>query len=184
MEDECVVVLKSGVKYFFRDKAEARTHPLVTVCSGVRHLQSEYSEGPWEKLVSEAIDLPADPDEVIDLVQRERDTTRERKTVMAKADPKPAAAPAAKEEKEKKPILVHGKTLDSILQFGADKEGKPFGPKNNPKREGSASAARFALYKPGKPLSFNIDKDKNPGGPTLDDLRFDSDPKRGYITIT
>jgi hypothetical protein len=146
-------------------------------------IKEEFGNSIWGALVIAAQPVPSDPDEVIDLVQRDRDIIYgERK--MAKAPAKneaPAAEKAPKEKKEPKPQLVRGHAMSAIMSFGQDAEGKSFGPKNNPKREGSASAARFALYKPGKPLSAQLGQE---GGPTLDDLKFDSDPKRNWIVIT
>lgn len=98
----------------------------------------------------------------------------------AAATAAPAAEKPVKEKKEPKPQLVRGHAMTATMAYGVDAEGKSYGPKNNPKRDGSASAARFALYKPGKNLAAQIGAE---GGPTLDDLKFDSDPKRNWIVI-
>lgn len=149
-------------------------------------LYDEFGQDIWTALVSAAREVPADPDVVIDLVQSDRDKILKETTVAKKETNTPAAgeAGAAKPEKpvkEKAPQLVRGHAMTATVTFGTDKDGKQYGPKHNPKREGSASAARFGLYKAGKTLADQL---KIEGGPTLDDLKFDSDPKRNLIVIT
>ncbi len=141
-------------------------------------LREGYGDRLWQLVVDRARPLPTDPDDIIDQVRRDRDLIFKERTpsTMAKKDETPAAAP-----KEKKEQLVRGHAMTAIMTFGVDKEGKALGPKNNPKRDGSASAARYAFYKPGKPLSAQIGQE---GGPTLADLQYDSDPKRNWIVIT
>lgn len=93
-----------------------------------------------------------------------------------------AAAAPAKEPKApkppKEPKKINGHALTATITMGQNKEGVAYGPKNNPKKVGSASADRFALYKPGMPLQKALD-----AGITTGDLIFDSDPKRKFIVI-
>lgn len=81
------------------------------------------------------------------------------------ADKKPAA--------EKKPPKYPD---DAKIVLLNDKEGKQYGPNNNPKRSGSASAQRFALYKNGMTV-----KSAREAGVTTADI--DWDVKRGFVKI-
>ena len=100
---------------------------------------------------------------------------------MAKAQAAAAAKPAAeaKPVAEKKERVIGGHKLSAVITLGTDKEGVKFGPKNNPKREGSASAGRFANYRDGMTIEKAL-----AAGLTSGDIVFDSDPKRGFITLT
>lgn len=63
----------------------------------------------------------------------------------------PAKEPKAKKEKapKEKVTKVAGFDLTSKITLLCDKDGKPYGPDNNPKRPGSATSTRFAMYKNG-----------------------------------
>lgn len=82
-----------------------------------------------------------------------------------KAEPKPAPKPKAMRVGSKDFVL--GTTILSMLK---DDDGKPYGATNNPKREGSKAAARFAKYLDGKTLEENLaQKD----GPNAADIKND-----------
>ena len=65
---------------------------------------------------------------------------------------------------------------DQKITLGADKEGNRYGPDNNPKREGSASAARFALYQDGMTVGEAME-----AGVTRGDINWDA--KHDYISV-
>lgn len=95
---------------------------------------------------------------------------------------KEAAAPAAK--KQGAPRGPRGIPLDAKIAFGVqkvaaegDKPAKeiPYGPKNNPKREGTKAAARFDLYKAGMTVAKAIEAG-------MKSRHIIKDVKKGYIT--
>lgn len=65
---------------------------------------------------------------------------------------------------------------DAIIHMGADDKGNPYGAKNNPKREGSASHERFAKYKEGISIQTAL-----AAGITPADLHHDEG--KGFIKI-
>jgi hypothetical protein len=81
--------------------------------------------------------------------------------------------------KEKRPAARAAKySNESVITFGKDKDGKPYGPDNNPKRDGSAAHARFAKYKSGMTIQQALD-----AGITRGDINWDSKPEQGFIVI-
>lgn len=136
----------------------------------------------WNALVSAASEPPTDPAVVFELVQSDRDKgVKSRNTTMAakkEAAVKEAKAPKAPKEVKEKVYGANKHKASAVITLGKDKEGKDYGPKNNPKREGSASAVRFALYKNGMTIQKALD-----AGVSSGDINFDSDAKRGFITI-
>jgi hypothetical protein len=90
------------------------------------------------------------------------------------ADKKPAA-----EKKPAAPKTVAGHPMNAKISLGANKDGKKYGPDNNPKRANSASATRFALYKDGMTITEAL-----AAGLRSDDIGFDSNATRAYIKIT
>ena len=87
---------------------------------------------------------------------------------------------ASKTRAEKKIPLIprdpkHAQT--SIIHLLADKDGKKYGPDNNPKKPGTASADRFTRYIDGGTVEENLK-----AGIIRGDLSNDSD--HGYISIT
>lgn len=88
---------------------------------------------------------------------------------MANVDVKKAkAAP--------EPRKVGGYSRKAKISLGADKEGKPYGKTNNPKRSGSSAAKVFEVYRSGMTIQAAIDA----GIPTANIL-WDKD--KGFITI-
>jgi hypothetical protein len=86
----------------------------------------------------------------------------------------------AKKEKaetktEAKITRVHLDKTQTIL-FGADKEGKDYGPKHNPKRDGSKSAERFGKYKANMSIEAALK-----AGLTTGDIH--NDVAKGFITL-
>jgi len=66
---------------------------------------------------------------------------------------------------------------DATITLLADKDGKPYGKDNNPKRQGSKSGERFALYTNGMTVDQAI-----AAGITRPDLDFDVQKK--FISIS
>jgi hypothetical protein len=91
-------------------------------------------------------------------------------------DTKPAKPP--KEVKPQAPRSIAGHPLTAVISFGVNKEGKKYGPDNNPKRAGSSAAARFTLYKEGMTLEQALK-----AGVRSDDIGFDCHETRKFITI-
>lgn len=85
--------------------------------------------------------------------------------------PKEKKAPVPREKK-----YPTGATGASKISFGADKSGKKYGVDNNPKK--GAAATRFAKYKEGMTVEEALK-----AGVQIGDLRWDSDPKRGFIKL-
>lgn len=117
----------------------------------------------WSQLRRVAAAAPEDPAVICELVSQDRrlhNRAIKGEMIMAEADVKEKPAKAVKEKaapaapKEKK---IAGYPATAKIEFGVDKEDKPFGPKNNPKREGSKSHASFALYKSGMTLQKAVD---------------------------
>ncbi len=103
------------------------------------------------------------------------------------ADPVKTSAPSAaapakdakvKESKPAAPRTVAGHALTAIITLGVNKDGKKYGPDNNPKRAGSAAATRFAVYKDGMTIDAALK-----AGVTSGDIGFDSHETRKFITI-
>ncbi len=94
------------------------------------------------------------------------------------AKPAEKPKPAPKEAKPAAPKTVAGHALTAVINLGVNKEGKKYGPDNNPKRAGSAAATRFALYKDGQTIEAALK-----AGLRSDDIAFDSHDTRKFISI-
>lgn len=199
---ECVAVTRGGAGdlWLFASRDAADEHPLVqfgdVIATSGQDVADQYSalelqilaerlelqgiarldlEKIFDRMVTLARQPPDDGVEVCRIVSADRRTTR--RSTMAEA---------ATKVKAEKPKTVAGFGMKSTITLGSskdrDKEGKEtggttkFGPKNNPKREGSASATRFALYKDGQTIEKAI-----AAGITASDIAHDS--KTGLITI-
>lgn len=91
------------------------------------------------------------------------------------------AAPAAKDTKAA-PAAKTGRTLKDIaldqkIALGVDSESKPYGAKNNPKREGTKAAERFESYKNGMTVAKAIEAGMKP-------RHIRRDAEHGYITLS
>jgi hypothetical protein len=60
-------------------------------------------------------------------------------------------------EKGPRAAKLQGFSRDAKIYFKADEDGKKYGPKNNPRREGSAVAEHFANMKDGMTIQKAID---------------------------
>lgn len=151
----------------------------------------------WERLKQRAPQAPTDPARVYALIVADRRATRatgihlrprgdfsmteETQTIEPKATETTSSAvaetAASTEKPAHRPIPKEPKFAEtSVIKFGADKDGKSYGPEHNPKKPGSASADRFAKYRDGMTVKEALD-----AGVIRGDL--DHDTKKGFITI-
>ena len=63
---------------------------------------------------------------------------------------------------------------DAVITMGKDKEGRHYGPDNNPKKIGSKTHGRFAMYRHGMTVSEALE-----AGITTADLVYDRD--HGFV---
>ena len=120
---------------------------------------------------------PLDPQQICDMVSRDRRTG----TSMAKKkDDAPAdVAPAAPANSASVPTGAKGPRGvpgDAMIRMGIDKENKHYGPDNNPKKVGSKTHGRFMGYHDGMTVAAALAT-----GLTTADLIFDRD--HGYISF-
>lgn len=196
----CVAVTRGGIGDFwlFESRDEADEHPLVqygdTICSSPADVLDQHNamelnalagrlglsgaerllqEHIWDLMVLAARPVPQDADDVCRIIVADRRLTRRR--TMAAAE---KVTPKAK--------TIAGYGMKSVITLGQskmkDKDGKEtgelvkLGPKNNPKRAGTASATRFALYKDGMTIEKAI-----AAGITASDISHDQ--KAGLIAV-
>ena len=139
-----------------------------------------YQDSIWNLMMNCARTPPTDPGELVNLIVADRDNynlgLKERTMTDTKApttanESKPKAETAAPAEKK-----FGSFTADQKISLQADKEGRKYGSDNNPKRAGSKSADRFALYKDQMSVAEAI-----AAGVTVGDLNYDTD--KGFIKI-
>jgi hypothetical protein len=146
----------------------------------------------FDALVLVASPPPEDPAQIVNLIRRDRilsvkESKMSEETPTAvdtsaapvadkpkkeKAPKAPKAPKEPKEPKEAKPRYAEGSTI-TLLKNG---EGVQYGKDNNPKRPGSASYDRFALYTDGMLLS-----DAVKAGVTTADIAWDV--SKGFIEV-
>lgn len=170
---------------------------------------TEYSDRLWNLMISRAKRPPSDPAEILRIVAEDRKKTRiggvqmrrhpteestmddQTNTTSAEAETKAKKTRAPKTPKEpgeatttRAPTRAPKYSPDSVISFGADANGKKYGPQEdgsfyNAKRAGSGAAERFTYYKDGQTVQEALD-----AGVTRGDLNWDADLKQGFIKIT
>lgn len=152
----------------------------------------------WERLTQRAPKPPTDHAEILKRIIADRIFTRHAGIhlrprgdfVMTESQAKTAevaenaaevtentAAAGAEAPKEHRPIPRTPTYADtSVIKLLADKDGKVYGPENNPKKPGSASADRFAKYVDG----MTVKAAKEAGIINGD---FANDTKKAFIEI-
>ena len=145
----------------------------------------------WQRMIEKAKQPPADPATICNLITRDRKLSLKERKTMAKETTKPVEetteaaaetgaateAPAEKGTTKRAPPAREPKFKpEMIITMLADKDGKPFSAENNPKRAGSQSAERFALYVNGMSVDQAV-----AAGLTRGDLANDVDKK--FISI-
>lgn len=147
----------------------------------------KYRDFIWEKMNGQAAEPPTDPILIVALIVKDRKTpskerpmAKEQKAAEATENTEATgeAGEAAEKPKTKRtpPVRDPKYKNEMIITLLADKDGNPYGPENNPKREGSASAARFALYQNGQSVEQAL-----AAGLTRGD--FDNDTAKKFISI-
>lgn len=146
----------------------------------VQMMSDRHGRHLFDALVSVAEEPPEDPADICRIVTEDRTAilNRGRNHNMAK-NPKTAPenkADAPAEKKDEKPSKPPKYADDAKIILLADKEGKKYGKDHNPKRAGSKSAERFALYTDEMTVKSFLD-----AGGTVADL--DHDIKKEFVKI-
>lgn len=142
----------------------------------------------WESAQKHANPPPADPAAIVAQITEDKLATRKTgvqhrssgayKMSEEQTNSGEGQTADAGEKTKRAPIPRDPKYANaSIIKMGADKDGKPYGADNNPKKAGSASADRFAKYVDGMTC-----EQAREAGITNGDL--DNDVKKGLITIS
>ena len=147
----------------------------------VRVLKETEAPKILEALTQRAHPAPTDPAEICRRIVEDR---RRLGTVAKRKEnvqmPTEAVAPKA-EKGSNLPVPVRGPkdvSQDATISFGVDKEGNFYGPEvNNPKKEGSKTRTRFALYREGMTIKQALE-----AGITTADLVYDRD--HGFVVFT
>lgn len=142
-------------------------------------LRDSLDERLWRQLCALAQQPPTDPAEIVKMIAEDRIATR--RLNMAESE-KAAGKKTASEKTEKKapeapkaPAVIAGVPVTSVIRFGEKEDNTKYGIGDlNPKKKGSASHARFELYKDGMTVreALNV-------GITAADLK--NDQGKGYI---
>lgn len=136
----------------------------------------------YDALVKRASRPPLDPQQICDMVSRDRRLgTMAKKKDTAPADVTAAQAPAVAGAAATAGSLPttrgpKGVPLDAVIHMGKNKEDKHYGPDNNPKKPGSKTHGRFAKYSHGMTVQQALDV----GIPTAD-LVYDRE--HGFISF-
>lgn len=173
------------------DLAE-RAATLLSATSSLPHVVrvSRFEENAhlfWGHMASCAKTAPEDPATIVNLIRRDRklsveeskmnDVTTEAPTTEAPV--KAAKAPKAPKEPKAPKAPAEPKApkypLTAKIKMLADKDGKPYGKDNNPKRPGSSSHDRFAHYVDGMSVEEALK-----GVKTAD---IDWDVAKGFIQV-
>lgn len=148
----------------------------------------EYSKFIWTALLEKARPAPNNPEELVQLIVRDRKLSIQESKKMeaenptteaateATAAPKAKKAKAPKAEGEAAAPKAERYNREHKIRLLSNAEGVKYGPENNPKRAGSASHDRFAMYEDGMTIGAAIEK-----GVKTDDIAWDT--KKGFIEV-
>lgn len=131
------------------------------------------AEDAWARLLERATEPPTDSSEICKLVREDRIATlntSRKETTMTDT----AAAPADTKKKGGRTPKASKFGDEAVITLGSDKEGKKYGPDNNPKR--GKAADRFAKYADGMTV-----KQAKEAGVTGGDVEWDAD--HNYISV-
>lgn len=150
--------------------------------AGPDEMLSRYAPRIWEYMCKCAAPPPEDAAEIVSIIRRDRVLSIKEGRAMndktkgqeANATTTTTAAAAPKEPAAK---TYGGYPELSTITLLTDKDGKPYGKDNNPKRAGSKSATRFEAYKNGMTI-----KDAIAAGVFAADIPYDV--AHNYITVT
>lgn len=147
----------------------------------VRAQREQQAPQIFEALKRQAQPAPTDPAEICRIVSRDRRNTGTMARKNKNAPTEEAQAPAAeKTEGSNLPAAQRGPKgvpLTATISFGSDKDGKQYSAtEHNPKKEGSKTRARFALYMEGMTIEQALD-----ARITTADLVYDK--QHGFISF-
>lgn len=138
------------------------------------------AESLLDELTKRAIRPPTDSQQICDIVSQDR----KKGTIMAKKkDTAPADATTTVEGStttSNLPAQARGPKnvpADAIITMGKDKDGKDYGPDNNPKKVGSKTHGRFAAYATGMTITEALAT-----GLTTADLVYDA--AHGFVSFS
>lgn len=145
-----------------------------------RRDREAYAEQLWSAMQKSASPPPRDPSEIVRLVREDRVAARSAPQVYrlhpTERRDKMTDATTTETTKKAPPTRQPKFAGSTVISLGTDKEGAKFGPSNNPKKAGSKSAERFALYEDGMTVDQAVEK-----GITRADI--DNDQAKGLITL-
>lgn len=151
---------------------------------GWTETMSRYSGRMWEKMQRIASAPPTDPQEIISRIVMDRKLSIGESRVLnveKRMNDTTTMTAEAKEPKAKKekavPTTIGGFSLASKITMLVDKDGKPYGKDNNPKKPGSKSAVRFEAYGNG---GTTVEEAYKAGVSAAD---FAYDVNKGFIKI-
>lgn len=138
----------------------------------VARVDKDHGAAMWAALLKSARPVPRDPAEIMKLIRQDRLTWKE--VTMAKKAQAAAAggAPKAAKAPAEKKVRAREFPDDHVISMQNDKDGKPYGKDNNPKRAGTNAATAFAKYKDGMTVGAFLK-----AGGSLADLRNDTGKK-------
>jgi hypothetical protein len=152
---------------------------VVTVPRQQRLTKGEQAPEIFEALIRRAHPAPTSAEEICIRVREDRrlGTIMAKQKANAPADPAPAAETAPKGTGNL-PIVrgPKGVPLDAVIRFGQDKQGNSYGPDNNPKKVGSKTHGRFAMYVDGMTVQQALD-----AGIQTADLNYDRE--HGFVSF-
>ena len=162
-------------------EAEAEQFATAAPSPKLTQQKQEWAARVWPALVAAAQRPPADPRKILELVRKDRAlhpqvSKESRMAASAEKTEKTEKTKGAKAAPFAKSETISGYPLTAKVQFGTDKEGNPYGPKNSPKREGTESATRWAGYKAGATVAKCLES-----GVRRSDVVHDL--KKGFITL-
>lgn len=115
--------------------------------------------------------------EAVEAAQVAEGVVQETETPAPAPVPVVAEAAAVAKPANSPPKGPRNVAQNATIKLGSDKEGKSYGPEHNPKKPGSATHGRFALYRDGMTISEAV-----AAGITSADLDYDA--KKGFIVVT
>lgn len=151
----------------------------------------EYAQHVWVALVEKARPAPTDPAELVQLIIRDRKLSVKESREMEATTPTTETATEATEApkaKKTKAAKAEGEAAapkepkaerynrEHKIRLLSNAEGVQYGPANNPKRAGSASHDRFALYEDNMTIAAAVEK-----GVKTEDIAWDV--RKGFIEI-
>lgn len=146
---------------------------------------NEYAKHVWTALAESARPAPSDPEELVKLIVRDRKLSIEESKTMEAETPTTEAATEATKAKKTKAPKAEGEApapkaerynREHTIRLLSNAEGVKYGPENNPKRAGSASHDRFALYEDGMTVGAAVEK-----GVKSEDIAWDV--RKGFIEV-